>query len=54
MDKIKQAYDILSTLSASGDALDVLAAVRSLLREAMKEAEDGRQTDRESTGSGKR
>ena len=54
MDKVKQAYRILSQISVSGDAIDVIAAVRSLLRDAMEEADNGRQADKQPTGSDKR
>lgn len=54
MDKVKQAYRILSQISVSGDAIDVIAAVRSLLRDAMKEAEHGGQTDKQPSGGNKR
>lgn len=54
MDKIKTAYQMLSQLSVSGDAVDIMAAARALLRDAMKEAERGGQTDKQSTGSDKR
>lgn len=51
MDKVKKAYQILSQLSVSGDAIDIMAVVRSLLRDAIKEAEDGRQDNRKSPES---
>ena len=54
MDKIKTAYQMLSQLSVSGDAVDIMAAARALLRDAMKEAEHGEQTDKQSTGSDER
>lgn len=54
MDKIKTAYQMLSQLSVSGDAVDIMAAARALLRDAMKEAEHGGQTDKQSTGSDER
>lgn len=54
MDKIKTAYQMLSQLSVSGDAVDIMAAVRALLRDAMEEAEHGGQTDKQSTGSDER
>lgn len=37
--EITSAYQILSTLRANGDAIDVLAAVRSKLRRAISELE---------------
>lgn len=52
--KIEQAYRMLSSLSVSGDAVDIVAGIRSLLRDAMKEAEHGGQTDKQSTGSDER
>ena len=54
MDKIKTAYQMLSQLSVSGDAVDIMAAARALLRDAIKEAEHGGQTDKQPTGSDKR
>lgn len=54
MDKIKMAYQMLSQLSVSGDAVDIMAAARALLRDAMKEAEHGGQTDKQPTGSDER
>ena len=54
MDKIKTAYQMLSQLLVSGDAVDIMAAARALLRDAMKEAEHGGQTDKQSTGSDER
>lgn len=54
MDKIKMAYQMLSRLSVSGDAVDIMAAARALLRDAMEEAEHGRQADKQPTGSDKR
>ena len=54
MDKIKMAYQMLSQLSVSGDAVDIMAAARALLRDAMKEAEHGGQTDKQPASSGKR
>lgn len=54
MDKIKTAYQMLSQLSVSGDAVDIMSAARALLRDAMKEAEHGGQTDKQSTGSDER
>lgn len=54
MDKIKMAYQMLSQLSVSGDAVDIMAAARALLRDAMEEAEHGRQADKQPTGSDKR
>ena len=54
MDKIKMAYQMLSQLSVSGDAVDIMAAARALLRDAMKEAEHGGQADKQPTGSDKR
>ena len=54
MDKIKTAYQLLSQLSVSGDAVDIMAAARALLRDAMKEAEHGGQTDRQPSGGNKR
>ena len=54
MDKIKMAYQMLSQLSVSGDAVDIMAAARALLRDAMEEAEHGGQTDKQPTGSDKR
>ena len=48
--KIEQAYRMLSSLSVSGDAVDIVAGIRSLLRDVMEEAEHGRQTDKQSTG----
>lgn len=52
--KIEQAYRMLSSLSVSGDAVDIMAAARALLRDAMEEAEHGGQTDKQSTGSDER
>lgn len=47
--KIKQeitsAYQILSTLRANGDAIDVLAAVRSKLRRAISELDAAEKPD---------
>lgn len=54
MDKVKQAYRILSQISVSGDAIDVIAAVRSLLRDCIQEVDNGRQADKQSTGGDKR
>ena len=54
MDKIKTAYQMLSQLSVSGDAVDIMAAARALLRDAMKEVDNGRQADKQPTGSDKR
>lgn len=54
MDKIKMAYQMLSQLSVSGDAVDIMAAARALLRDAMEEAEHGGQADKQPTGSDKR
>ena len=39
MEEIDSAYKILSSLQVSGDAIDVIAAVRSKLRKAYKMAE---------------
>lgn len=42
---LDEAYMVLSSLSVSGDAIDIMATVRSLLREAIsilkKEGENG-------------
>lgn len=54
MDKIKAAYQMLSQLSVSGDAVDIMAAARALLRDAMKEVDNGRQTDKQSASGDKR
>ena len=54
MDKIKTAYQMLSQLSVSGDAVDIMAAVRALLRDAMEEVENGGQTDKQPSGGNKR
>lgn len=49
--KIEQAYRMLSSLSVSGDAVDIVAGIRSLLRDAMKEADrNGKQTDKPAAG----
>lgn len=49
--KIEQAYRMLSSLSVSGDAVDIVAGIRSLLRDAMKEADrNGKQTDKRAAG----
>lgn len=54
-DNIKAAYELISRLSVSGDAVDVLAAVRTHLKEAYKEAiKDGAETDRRPSESGER
>ena len=37
---IESAYEMLSSLQASGDVIDLLAAVRTALREAMKALEE--------------
>ena len=47
-EKLKQAYELLSRIPVTGDSVDVMAAVRALLRDAYKEAQDGRQSN---TGS---
>lgn len=50
MNKIEQAYNLLSRIPVSGDSVDVMCAVRQLLRDAYKEvSEDGRQSDTGST-----
>ncbi len=52
--KAKQIYAMLSQLSVSGDAVDIVAAIRELLRQMIEEAEDGGQTDKQPASSGKR
>lgn len=48
-EKLKQAYELLSRIPVTGNSVDVLAAVRALLRDSYKEAQElGRQGD---TGS---
>lgn len=43
-EKLKQAYELLSRIPVTGDAVDVMAAVRALLRDAYKEVQElGRQ-----------
>lgn len=48
--RLETIYKVLSALQVSGDAVDIMAAVRQELRlaieEAGKEEDDGRQDDR--------
>ena len=52
--KLQQVYAMLSAMSVSGDAVDVVAGMRSLLRDCIQEVDNGRQTDKQPTGSDKR
>lgn len=52
--KLQQVYAMLSAMSVSGDAVDVVAGMRSLLRDCIQEVDNGRQTDKQPSGGNKR
>lgn len=42
VNELQQIYTLLSALSVSGDAVDVVAEIRLKLRKLIKEADDGK------------
>ena len=52
--KLQQVYAMLSAMSVSGDAVDIVAGMRSLLRDCIQEVENGGQTDKQPSGGNKR
>lgn len=53
-DKLINVYNMLSALSVSGDAVDLMAGIRIQLRELIQEVDNGRQTDKQPASGDKR
>lgn len=53
-DKLVNIYTMISALSVSGDAVDVIAGIRMQLRDLIQEVDNGRQTDKQPASGDKR